>query len=179
MKPVALESSEKTPHLQPQPPSSPAHSESRRGVSKSCVKRSLKTKLTGEKATTDSAGVKSTAGDGSTTSSKPATITKAEQPHQEPSAKRTVVRLPKTSKDAASADLPSVMSTAANWKSTCAHLPAGRSPQTERKSGEAAASTLTNRTQVRLDIILWFIIQFLYMPLNNWIQLTYSSKLSC
>ncbi|XP_012778509.2 ubiquitin carboxyl-terminal hydrolase 19 isoform X1 [Maylandia zebra] len=163
MKPVALESSEKTPHLQPQPPSSPAHSESRRGVSKSCVKRSLKTKLTGEKATTDSAGVKSTAGDGSTTSSKPVTVTKAEQPHQEPSAKRTVVRLPKTSKDAASADLPSVMSTAANGKSTCAHLPAGRSPQTERKSGdnrsetrgsgqkqgaEAAASTLTNRTQL-------------------------------
>uniref|UniRef100_A0AAX7U554 ubiquitinyl hydrolase 1 n=1 Tax=Astatotilapia calliptera TaxID=8154 RepID=A0AAX7U554_ASTCA len=109
MKPVALESSEKTPHLQPQPPSSPAHSESRRGVSKSCVKRSLKTKLTGEKATTDSAGVKSTAGDGSTTSSKPVTVTKAEQPHQEPSAKRTVVRLPKTSKDAASADLPSPM----------------------------------------------------------------------
>uniref|UniRef100_A0A3Q3CZW9 ubiquitinyl hydrolase 1 n=1 Tax=Haplochromis burtoni TaxID=8153 RepID=A0A3Q3CZW9_HAPBU len=129
MKPVALESSEKTPHLQPQPPSSPAHSESRRGVSKSCVKRSLKTKLTGEKATTDSAGVKSTAGDGSTTSSKPVTVTKAEQPHQEPSAKRTVVRLPKTSKDAASADLPSVMSTAANGKSTCAHLPAGRTPE--------------------------------------------------
>uniref|UniRef100_A0AAX7UW31 ubiquitinyl hydrolase 1 n=1 Tax=Astatotilapia calliptera TaxID=8154 RepID=A0AAX7UW31_ASTCA len=112
-----------------QPPSSPAHSESRRGVSKSCVKRSLKTKLTGEKATTDSAGVKSTAGDGSTTSSKPVTVTKAEQPHQEPSAKRTVVRLPKTSKDAASADLPSVMSTAANGKSTCAHLPAGRTPE--------------------------------------------------
>uniref|UniRef100_A0A3P9D6M0 ubiquitinyl hydrolase 1 n=1 Tax=Maylandia zebra TaxID=106582 RepID=A0A3P9D6M0_9CICH len=161
------QSSEKTPHLQPQPPSSPAHSESRRGVSKSCVKRSLKTKLTGEKATTDSAGVKSTAGDGSTTSSKPVTVTKAEQPHQEPSAKRTVVRLPKTSKDAASADLPSVMSTAANGKSTCAHLPAGRSPQTERKSGdnrsetrgsgqkqgaEAAASTLTNRTQPMVNL---------------------------
>uniref|UniRef100_A0A3Q4HZC6 ubiquitinyl hydrolase 1 n=1 Tax=Neolamprologus brichardi TaxID=32507 RepID=A0A3Q4HZC6_NEOBR len=161
------QSSEKTPHLQPQPPSSPAHSESRRGVSKSCVKRSLKTKLTGEKATTDSAGVKSTAGDGSTTSSKPVTITKAEQPHQEPSAKRTVVRLPKTSKDAASADLPSVMSTAANEKSTCAHLPAGQSPQTERKSGdnrsetrgsgqkqgaEAAASTLTNRTQPMVNL---------------------------
>uniref|UniRef100_A0AAX7T4Q6 ubiquitinyl hydrolase 1 n=1 Tax=Astatotilapia calliptera TaxID=8154 RepID=A0AAX7T4Q6_ASTCA len=112
-----------------------------RGVSKSCVKRSLKTKLTGEKATTDSAGVKSTAGDGSTTSSKPVTVTKAEQPHQEPSAKRTVVRLPKTSKDAASADLPSVMSTAANGKSTCAHLPAGRSPQTERKSGDNRSET--------------------------------------
>uniref|UniRef100_A0A669CUE1 ubiquitinyl hydrolase 1 n=1 Tax=Oreochromis niloticus TaxID=8128 RepID=A0A669CUE1_ORENI len=161
------QSSEKTPHLQPQPPSSPAHSESRRGVSKSCVKRSLKTKLTGEKATTDSAGVKSTAGDGSTSSSKPVTVTRAEQPHQEPSAKRTVVRLPKTSKDAASADLPSVMSTAANGKSTCAHLPAGRSPQTERKSGdnrsetrgsgqkqgaEAAASTLTNKTQPMVNL---------------------------
>uniref|UniRef100_I3IZD7 ubiquitinyl hydrolase 1 n=1 Tax=Oreochromis niloticus TaxID=8128 RepID=I3IZD7_ORENI len=112
-----------------------------RGVSKSCVKRSLKTKLTGEKATTDSAGVKSTAGDGSTSSSKPVTVTRAEQPHQEPSAKRTVVRLPKTSKDAASADLPSVMSTAANGKSTCAHLPAGRSPQTERKSGDNRSET--------------------------------------
>uniref|UniRef100_A0A669ERL2 ubiquitinyl hydrolase 1 n=1 Tax=Oreochromis niloticus TaxID=8128 RepID=A0A669ERL2_ORENI len=39
----------------------------------------------------------------------PVTVTRAEQPHQEPSAKRTVVRLPKTSKDAASADLPSPM----------------------------------------------------------------------
>uniref|UniRef100_A0A669CM98 ubiquitinyl hydrolase 1 n=1 Tax=Oreochromis niloticus TaxID=8128 RepID=A0A669CM98_ORENI len=57
---------------------------------------------------------------------------------------------------------PSLKVSPANGKSTCAHLPAGRSPQTERKSGdnrsetrgsgqkqgaEAAASTLTNKTQ--------------------------------
>uniref|UniRef100_A0A3Q0RCA7 ubiquitinyl hydrolase 1 n=1 Tax=Amphilophus citrinellus TaxID=61819 RepID=A0A3Q0RCA7_AMPCI len=134
MKPVALESSEKpkqpSSNLQPQPPSSPAHSESRRGVSKPGGKRILKTKLTGEK-TTDSVGVKNTVGDGSSTTSKPVTITRADQPHREPSAKRTIVRLPDTSKEAASPDLPSVKSPATNWKSPHVHLPAGRSPQTQ------------------------------------------------
>lgn len=167
MKPVALESSEKpkqpSSNLQPQPPSSLAHSESRRSVSKPGVKRILKTKLTGEKATTDSVGVKNTAGDGSNTTSKPVSITRADQPHQEPSAKRTVVRLPDTSKEAASPDLSSVKSPAVNGKSPHAHLPAGRSPQTQRNDGDnrseicgtgqereagAAASTYTTRTQL-------------------------------
>lgn len=175
MKPVALESSEKPKQLssllQPQPPSSPARSESRRSVNKPGVKRVLKSKLTGEKATTDSVGVKDTAGDGLTTTTKPVTITRAEQPHQEPSAKRTVAKLPNASNEP-SPDLPSVKSPAANGKSPHVHLPAGRSPQTQRRNGDnksetcgtgqeqgagVGASTYSNRTQVRIFLFFFFL----------------------
>uniref|UniRef100_A0A671VE05 ubiquitinyl hydrolase 1 n=1 Tax=Sparus aurata TaxID=8175 RepID=A0A671VE05_SPAAU len=110
MKPVALGSSDKPkpspsqPKLQPQPPSSPAHSEFRRSGSKAerSVKRCMKNKTVCDKATTDSVGVKGGAGDGSATISKPVVVTKGEQQPQEPSAKRTIVRPPKTTKEAAS-----------------------------------------------------------------------------
>ncbi|XP_044066779.1 ubiquitin carboxyl-terminal hydrolase 19 isoform X2 [Siniperca chuatsi] len=146
MKPVALESSEKPklsslqPQLQPQPPSSPAHSESRRsgGKAERGVKRCLKNKAACE-ATTDSVGVKGGAGDGSVTTSKPVKVTRGEQQPQEPSAKRTVVRLPKTTKEAtslANTDTHSVKSTVANGKAPHTHLPAGRSPQMQHKDGD-------------------------------------------
>uniref|UniRef100_A0A4W6FZI9 ubiquitinyl hydrolase 1 n=1 Tax=Lates calcarifer TaxID=8187 RepID=A0A4W6FZI9_LATCA len=89
---------------QPQPPSSPAHSESRRssGKAERGVKRCLKNKPACDRATVDTAGVKGGAGDGSATTNKPVTVTGGEQQPQEPSAKRTIVRLPKTTKEATS-----------------------------------------------------------------------------
>nr|XP_046251743.1 ubiquitin carboxyl-terminal hydrolase 19 isoform X2 [Scatophagus argus] len=148
MKPVALDSSEKPklsssqPQLQPQPPSSPAHSESRRSGSKAerGVKRCLKNKA----ATTDCAGVKE-AGDGPATTMKPVTVTRGQQQPQEPSAKRTIVRPPKTTKEAASpadSDTHSVKSTVASGKAAHTHLPAGRSPQTQRRDGDNRAERL-------------------------------------
>lgn len=144
-KPVSLDSSEKPklspsqPQLQPQPPSSPAHSESRRcgGKTERGVKRCLKNKA----ATTDSAGVKG-AGDRSVTTAKPVTVTRGEQQPQEPSAKRTVVRPTKTAKEDASladGDARSVKSTVASGKVTHTHLPAGRSPHTQHKDGDNRA----------------------------------------
>uniref|UniRef100_A0A671VDT8 ubiquitinyl hydrolase 1 n=1 Tax=Sparus aurata TaxID=8175 RepID=A0A671VDT8_SPAAU len=107
------------PSLKPQPPSSPAHSEFRRSGSKAerSVKRCMKNKTVCDKATTDSVGVKGGAGDGSATISKPVVVTKGEQQPQEPSAKRTIVRPPKTTKEAASPvdrDTHAVKSTVAN-----------------------------------------------------------------
>lgn len=172
MKPVALESSEKPklqPQLQPQPPSSPARSESRRsgGKAERGVKRCLKNKPACDKATTDSVGVKAGAGDGSATTSKPVTVTGGERQPQEPSAKRTIVRLPKPTKEATlPADRDSVKSTVANGKAPHTHLSAGRSLQTQRRDGDNRAERLgsgqeqkpeaavtaasqTNKTQVR------------------------------
>lgn len=185
MKPVASESSEKPklssqPQLQPQPPSSPAQSESRRsgGKAERGVKRCLKNKPACDKATTDSVGVKVGAGDGSTTTtSKPITVTRGEQQPQEPSAKRTIVRLPKTPEEATSPadrDTHSVKSTA-NGKAPHTHLPAGRSPQTQRRGGDNRAERLgsgqeqkpggavtaashTNKTQVRKVVTSWLLI---------------------
>ncbi|XP_070767136.1 ubiquitin carboxyl-terminal hydrolase 19 isoform X2 [Enoplosus armatus] len=151
MKPVALESSEK-PKLsssqpQLQPPSSPAHSEARRsgGKAERGVKRCLKNKPACDKATTDSVGVKGGAGDGSTTTSKPVTVTRGEPQPQEPSAKRTIVQLPRTTKEAmspAGRDTDSVKSTVANGKAPHTHLPAGRSPQTQHRDGDNRAERL-------------------------------------
>ncbi|XP_008286469.1 ubiquitin carboxyl-terminal hydrolase 19 isoform X2 [Stegastes partitus] len=143
-KPVSSESSEK-PKLsppQPQPPSSPAHSESRRngGKAERGVKRCLKNKPAGDKTAADSVGVKTGAGDASVTtaaSGKPVSATRGEQQPLEPSAKRTVVRPPKTTKEAASPadrDAPSAKSAAANDKA-----PAGRSPQTQRRDADNRA----------------------------------------
>uniref|UniRef100_A0A3B4YD61 ubiquitinyl hydrolase 1 n=1 Tax=Seriola lalandi dorsalis TaxID=1841481 RepID=A0A3B4YD61_SERLL len=133
MKPVALESSEKPKQLHPQPPSSPAHSESRRGGGKAerGVKRCMKNKPACDKATMDSVGAKGGAGEGSATTSKPVPITKAEQQPQEPSAKRTIVRPPKTTKEATSAADRDTHSVKSNSKAPHTHLPAGRSPQTQ------------------------------------------------
>ncbi|XP_038579092.1 ubiquitin carboxyl-terminal hydrolase 19 isoform X2 [Micropterus salmoides] len=148
MKPVALESSEKPklqPQLQPQPPSSPARSESRRsgGKAERGVKRCLKNKPACDKATTDSVGVKAGAGDGSATTSKPVTVTGGERQPQEPSAKRTIVRLPKPTKEATlPADRDSVKSTVANGKAPHTHLSAGRSLQTQRRDGDNRAERL-------------------------------------
>ncbi|XP_047459365.1 ubiquitin carboxyl-terminal hydrolase 19 isoform X2 [Mugil cephalus] len=167
-RPVALEPSQKPklsspqPQLQPQPPSSPAHSEPRRSAGKAerGIKRCLKNKPACDKAATDSVGAKGEAGDGSAAGTKPVNAITAEQQQQqprEPSAKRTVVRLPKAGKEAASpADRA-----AASVKST-ATTPAGRSPQTQRRDGDnradrpgrgqdqglTAASSRTNRTQL-------------------------------
>ncbi|XP_069564463.1 ubiquitin carboxyl-terminal hydrolase 19 isoform X2 [Brachyistius frenatus] len=146
-RPVASESSEKSKLSQPQPPSSPAHGEARRGGGKAerGVKRYLKNKPACGKTTTDSVAAKSGSGDGeaSTGSSKPATATQGEQQPQEPSAKRTVGRLPKTTKEAeADKDPPSASSTAANEKAPHAHLPAGGSPTTQRRDGDNRAERL-------------------------------------
>ncbi|XP_051805775.1 ubiquitin carboxyl-terminal hydrolase 19 isoform X2 [Acanthochromis polyacanthus] len=154
-KPVALESSEKPKLSSPQPPSSPAHStESRRsgGKAERGVKRCLKNKPASDKTATDSVGVKT--GDASAATaatSKPVNIMRGEQQPQEPSAKRPIVRPPKTTKEAASPadrDAASVKSTAANDKA-----PAGRSPQTQRRDGDNRAekgpgvAAAGNRTQ--------------------------------
>uniref|UniRef100_UPI0037E7B2E9 ubiquitin carboxyl-terminal hydrolase 19 isoform X2 n=1 Tax=Semicossyphus pulcher TaxID=241346 RepID=UPI0037E7B2E9 len=147
MKSVALDSSEIPKLSSSQPSSSHAHSESRRSGGKA-VKRCLKNKPVGDKATTDSVGVKSGAGDCSATSSKPVTVTRGEQEQQpqEPSAKRTVARLPKTTKEAdpsaADRDIQSVKSTEANGKAPLTHLSAGRSPQTQRREGDNKSQRL-------------------------------------
>ncbi|XP_075951419.1 ubiquitin carboxyl-terminal hydrolase 19 isoform X2 [Anarhichas minor] len=160
MKPVALEPSEK-PKLA-QPPSSPAHSESRRGGGKTerGFKRGLKNKPACDKVTKDSVGVKGGAKDGSTTTSKPVGVTQSEP--QEPSAKRTVVQPPTGVEATSPADRDSVQSTASGT-APHTHLPAGRSPQTQRGDGDnraerrgsgqeqkpgAAADSHTNGTQV-------------------------------
>ena len=158
-KPVASESSEKpkVSSTQPnqQPPPTPAHSESRRGGNKAerGVKRGLKNKQACDKTTTDSAGVKG--GDSSAPTSKPVAVTQGEP--QEPSAKRTVTQLPAATKEATSpAD-----------REAHTHLPAGRSPQTQRRDGDnkgggeeqragVAAGSHTNKTQVR-NVVVFFI----------------------
>ncbi|XP_074536944.1 ubiquitin carboxyl-terminal hydrolase 19 isoform X2 [Halichoeres trimaculatus] len=163
LKTVASGSSEIPKVSASQPSSSHAHSESRRGGGKA-VKRCLKNKPDGDKASLDSVG-------GSTTTSKPAIVTRGEQPlPQEPTAKRTVVRPPKTTKEEAATpadrDTKSVKSTLANGKTPHTHLPAGRSPQTQRRDGDnrsqrsdgdqdqksgvtvATSASHTNKTQV-------------------------------
>ncbi|GLD45652.1 ubiquitin carboxyl-terminal hydrolase 19 isoform X4 [Lates japonicus] len=152
---------------QPQPPSSPAHSESRRssGKAERGVKRCLKNKPACDKATVDTVGVKGGAGDGSAPTNKPVTVTGGEQQPQEPSAKRTIVRLPKTTKEATSPADKDTHSVKSNGKALHTHLPAGRSPQTQRRDGDnraerlgsgqeqkpgvaVAAASHTNKTQV-------------------------------
>lgn len=171
-KPVTLDSSEKPrlsssqPQLQPQPPSSPAHNESRRGSGKGerGVKRCLKNKA----APVDYVGVKG-AGDGPVTTMKPVAATTDEQQHQEPSAKRTTVLCdrPKTTKEPASeadGETHSVKSAVANSKAPHTHPPASPSPQMQRRDGDKGAERLgssqeqepgvtaashSNKTQVR------------------------------
>lgn len=150
------------PQLQPQPPSSPAHGQSRRsgGKAERGVKRGLKNKS----AAADSVVVKG-GGDSSGAAAKP--VTRGEQQlqqPQEPSAKRTIVRMAKT---ASPADREC---TAANENAPHAHPPAGRSPQLQRREGDnrserrgddqeqkhgavsaAAAASHSNKTQVRFQ----------------------------
>lgn len=150
------------PQLQPQPPSSPAHGQSRRngGKAERGVKRGLKNKS----AAADSVVVKG-AGDSSGAAAKP--VTRGEQQQlqqpQEPSGKRTIVRMTKT---ASPADKEC---TVANENAPHAHPPAGRSPQLQRREGDnrserraddqeqkhgavaAAAASHSNKTQVRFQ----------------------------
>lgn len=175
-RPVALESAEKPklpsqPQLQPQPPSSPAHSESRRSGGKGDrgVKRSLKNKPAVDKAPAESTEVKSGTGEVSIKTSKPLNVTRSDQPPLEPSAKRTTARLSKTTKDVTSLvnrDTQSVKSTVANVKTPHAHPLSGRSPQTQCRDGDIAerldngqehkpgaavtAASHTIKTQVRI-----------------------------
>uniref|UniRef100_A0A673CQF8 ubiquitinyl hydrolase 1 n=1 Tax=Sphaeramia orbicularis TaxID=375764 RepID=A0A673CQF8_9TELE len=169
---VSLESSEKSKLLssQPQPPSSPAHSESRHsgGKAERSGKRCPKNKPPCEKVTVDSAEVKGAAGDQtcSNSSSKPVTVTRGEQQPQGPSIKRTAARLPKTTKEtAADKDAEAGKTAAANGRAAHTHLSAGRSPQTQHRDGNnraekqgkehkagaaATAASHTNKTQVRI-----------------------------
>uniref|UniRef100_A0A673CKT9 ubiquitinyl hydrolase 1 n=1 Tax=Sphaeramia orbicularis TaxID=375764 RepID=A0A673CKT9_9TELE len=143
---VSLESSEKSKLLssQPQPPSSPAHSESRHsgGKAERSGKRCPKNKPPCEKVTVDSAEVKGAAGDQtcSNSSSKPVTVTRGEQQPQGPSIKRTAARLPKTTKEtAADKDAEAGKTAAANGRAAHTHLSAGRSPQTQHRDGNNRA----------------------------------------
>ncbi|KAM4610779.1 ubiquitin carboxyl-terminal hydrolase 19 isoform 2-T3 [Polymixia lowei] len=148
MKSVSSESAEK-PKLsssqpQPQPPSSPAHGESRRGGGKAerGVKRSLKNKAAGDKAAGDSVGGKAGTGDATAAAGKPAAATRGDQQPLEPNAKRTPVRPPKTAKEAATPadrDTRSPKPTAANGKAPHAQTSAGRSPQTQPRGGDNRA----------------------------------------
>uniref|UniRef100_A0A667XSX8 ubiquitinyl hydrolase 1 n=1 Tax=Myripristis murdjan TaxID=586833 RepID=A0A667XSX8_9TELE len=147
---VALESADKpklSTQTQSQPPSSPAHSELKRsgGKAERGIKRSLKNKPAGDKAPGDSAGVKSGAIDGTPITSKPVTVTRGDQQPLEPSAKRTTVRLAKTTKEPtplADRDLHSPKATVANGKAPHTHPPAGRSPQTQHRDDDNRAERL-------------------------------------
>ncbi|CAN9515930.1 unnamed protein product [Ophioblennius macclurei] len=150
-KPSSSDSSEKSklspaqPQIQPQPSSTPTHSESRRngGKVERGIKRCLKNKAIYDKTSTDPVGVKSEAGDEAFTSSSSRPFASLEdeqqqqQQPQEPSAKRTVMRPAKTTKEPSSPDPPSVKSTAA--KDDASQLPAGRSPQPQQRTGDNKA----------------------------------------
>lgn len=163
--PVALEPAEKPsssqPQLQPQPPSSPAHGQSRRsgGKAERGVKRGLKNKS----AAADSVVVKG-AGDSSGAAAKPVTRVEEQlQQPQEPNGKCTIVRMTKT---ASPADREC---TVASENAPHAHPSAGRSPQLQRREGDnrserrgddqeqkhgavaAAAASHSNKTQVRFQ----------------------------
>lgn len=180
-KPVALDSSEKPklsssqPQVQPQPPSSPAHSESRRSSGK--VERGVKRCLKNKAAPADSVGVKG-AGDASATTMKSVTMTTGEQQPQEPSVKRTIVLSPKITKEPASPtdrETHSVKSTVANSKAPHTHPPASPSPQMQHRGGDnraeglgsgqeqkpgvaVAAASHSNKTQVREVSTPWLFI---------------------
>lgn len=155
MKSVSSDSSEKLKlsSLQPHPPSSPSHSESRRSKAERGLKRCLKNKPC-DKAPADLSGVKDGA---SETSTRPAAaVTPAEpQPLEpqplEPSTKRPIVRLPKTTKG-------EEKSAAVNGGKTTN----SRSPQTPRKDRNRAEELVSaqevgpeesaaNKVQVRLE----------------------------
>lgn len=180
VKPVALEASEKPklsspqPQLQPQPPSSPAQSESRRysGKAERGVKRCLKNKPACDKATTDSIGIKGEPVEGPSTTSKPVSIMTGEKQPQEPSAKRTTAQLPKSTKGAMSPADRDTNSLKSDGKAPGTHLPAGRSPQTQHKDGinraerlgndrdpnpgvAVAAASHTSKAQVRIVVTFW------------------------
>nr|XP_019944700.1 PREDICTED: ubiquitin carboxyl-terminal hydrolase 19 isoform X2 [Paralichthys olivaceus] len=146
IKPVALESSETPklstpqPQLHPLPPSLPAHSESRLGGGKAerGVKRCMKNKPACDKDTVDTVGVKGGARDGSATTNKPVT----EQQPQEPSAKRTIVHQPKTTNEATASADKDTQSVRSDGKASHTHLPAGRSPQTQRRDVNNRAERL-------------------------------------
>lgn len=124
-------------------------------------------------------------GDGSVATAKPVVVTRGEQQQQpqEPSAKRTIVRPTKTTKEdgtLADRDAHSAKSAVASGKVTHTHLPAGRSPRTQHKDGDnraervgsggpelkpgaaVAAAGHTSKTQVSEAAP-----NFLYLPLKE------------
>ncbi|XP_023812130.1 ubiquitin carboxyl-terminal hydrolase 19 isoform X1 [Oryzias latipes] len=117
--------------LQPHPPSSPSHGESRRSKAERGMKRCLKNKAC-DKAPADLAGVKSGA---SETTTRPAAAVLAGEPHpQEPSTKRPIIRLPKTTKGAEKEKLAAKSAAVNGGKATN-----GRSPQTPGKDTNSRA----------------------------------------
>ncbi|XP_029975671.1 ubiquitin carboxyl-terminal hydrolase 19 isoform X2 [Salarias fasciatus] len=166
-KAVSSDSSEKSkPSAEPQPPPAAAHGDPRRGGSKAerGVKRCLKSKTACDKASAEPEGGKGAAAGGAASpgGSRPAPGPAGEQQQpQEPSAKRTVSRPPKTSRDASAPRPPSVQSTDRG-----SPPPAGRSPtpqqrpadnRAERRGGgpedgpapgAAAAASITSKTQL-------------------------------
>ncbi|KAK5863108.1 hypothetical protein PBY51_000163 [Eleginops maclovinus] len=140
-KSVDSESSEKpkvsSTQPKPQPPHTPAH----RNKAERGTKRGLKNKQACDKASTGSAGAKGGAGDSSTPTIRPVSVTQAEP--QEPSAKRTITQLPATTKEATSpAD-----------RDSHTHLPAGRSPQTQRKMETTEAEERNRERETLLAAI--------------------------
>ncbi|RVE70203.1 hypothetical protein OJAV_G00062130 [Oryzias javanicus] len=126
MKSVSTDSSEKLKlsSLQPHPPSSPSHSESRRSKAERSLKRCLKNKSS-DKTPGDLSGAK---GEASETGTRPAAaITPGEPQPLEPSTKRPIVRPSKTTKGAE-------RSAAVSGSKTTN----GRSPQTPRKDRNRA-----------------------------------------
>ncbi|XP_067382979.1 ubiquitin carboxyl-terminal hydrolase 19 isoform X3 [Channa argus] len=152
MKPAALESLEEpkisspVPQLQSQPPSTPAQSESRRNISKAerAVKRGLKNKPVCDKATMHTVGVKGGTGEDKSTTGKPVTVTTGELHPQEPSAKRTIVHPPTTTKRASSPPDRDTNSLKSDGKAPPTHLPAPPSPQTQHKDEDDRAERLTD-----------------------------------
>lgn len=142
------------PQLQPQPPSSPTHSEARRISSKAerGVKRCLKNKLC-DKASTDSVRAKGGAGDAPNIINGLKTTTKT---GQEPSAKRTIAQLPETAKEDEGG--PPSEKSAANEKAPLTHPTADRSPPT-RASVDNRAETQGADQKPELDLAVGSIAQ--------------------
>lgn len=155
-----MESSEKPklfssqPQPQPQSLSSPAQSESRRnsGKAERGVKRGLKNKAASDKATLDSEAVKVETVEGPSTISKPVTVTTGEQQPQEPSAKRTPVRLPKTTNGAISPAERDTNTVKSNGEAPAEHPATSQSPQTKHKDGDKGAEKLGRGHEQKLGV---------------------------
>ncbi|XP_037334767.2 ubiquitin carboxyl-terminal hydrolase 19 isoform X3 [Pungitius pungitius] len=135
---VKLVSLEPTENPNLQPPCSPGESR-RGGKAERGVKRGLKNKPVFDKVAKDSVGVKGGAKEGSTSTGKPG-VTQGEP--QEPSAKRTVGQLPTAAREATPPTDMRSAKPAAGGKAPHTHLPAGSSPQTQRKDGDNRAERL-------------------------------------
>ncbi|XP_034028051.1 ubiquitin carboxyl-terminal hydrolase 19 isoform X2 [Thalassophryne amazonica] len=137
--------------LQLQPPSSPAHNESRRvcGKAERAAKRSLTNKPGCDKLATDSAGQKGGAGDSSFTTSKVNAIVRGDQQLREPITKDTIIPPSKTSKEALRQTEKAIhsLNSLANDKAPCTHQPAGSNLQTQH--GEADRKLLGSNQECK------------------------------